>query len=81
MEKVFDSSATHDRVRSKYGSVEAFCRHLGCTKQIYYLAVRKLRGCGKKAAPVSKLIITTLRAEGLLVERDAIEEEGRACNG
>lgn len=62
-----DAQATHDRVRTKYQSIPAFCRSLGVSSRTYYFAVKGDRGQTRRQSD-AKGVLERLKAEGLLVE-------------
>lgn len=66
---MINAAATHEKVRGKYGSVQAFCRELGIVPRLYYYTVNG-RWPLKRKDSEARTLIELLRSEGLLVESE-----------
>lgn len=62
-----DSQATHDKVRSKFGSIPAFCREIEVSPRTYYFAVKGDRGQTRSKSD-AKRVLEALEQQGLLVK-------------
>lgn len=60
-----DNVATKEAVRSKYGSIQEFCRQAEVNPDVFYLVLRGLRGHRKKTSAAAKAL-QRLRDENLL---------------